>query len=376
MLKGPLHLMLLMGPVVPVPVPKVVVDALTEVTVTNSVGSASGFELKFGLSNDSVFTTLMLLLGQVGPVLRTILIVIVKGMPEVVIDGVVTQHQVSPDVQTGRSTLTLTGSDLTAVLDFVDFTGIPYPAMPPEARVALIIAKYAMFGLIPVVIPRIMFEVPNPISRIPSHQGKDLAYINQLAEEAGYTFFIEPGPVPGTNFAYWGPEFRISYPQPALNVNMDVHTNVESLNLRFDASKATLPLVFIQIEELKVTLPLPLPGFNPLAPPLGLIPPMSINVEQLKNIAHLSIPQAIMRGLKRAADSTSEAIVANGSLDVLRYGNVLKARRLVGMRGAGYVYDGLYFVKRVTHKIKRGEYKQDFELTRNGLISTVPVVPT
>jgi hypothetical protein len=157
---------------------------------------------------------------------------------------------------------------------------------------------------------------------------------------------------------------------------MDAHTNVESLNLRFDASKATLPLVFIQIEELKVTLPLPLPGFNPLAPPLGLIPPMSINVEQLKNIAHLSIPQAIIRGLKRAADSTSEAIVANGSLDVLRYGNVLKARRLVGVRGAGYVYDGLYFVKRVTHKIKRGEYKQDFELTRNGLISTVPVVPT
>lgn len=375
MLKGSLHLTLLMGPVVPVPVPKIVVDALTEVSVTNAVGSASGFELKFSLSNDSAFTTMMLLLGQIGPLLRTILVVVVKGMPEVIIDGVVTQHQITPDVQTGRSTLTLTGSDLTAVLDFIDFTGIPYPAMPPEARVALIIAKYAMFGLIPVVIPRIMFEVPNPMNRIPSHQGKDLAYINQLAEEAGYTFFIEPGPAPGTNFAYWGPEFRISPPQPALNINMDVHTNVESLNLRFDASKATLPLVFIQIEELKVPLPVPLPGFNPLAPPLGVIPPASINVEQLKNIAHLSIPEAIMRGLKRAADSTSEAVVANGSLDVLRYGHVLKARRLVGVRGAGQIYDGLYFVKSVTHKIQRGEYKQDFQLTRNGLISTVPVVP-
>ncbi len=366
-----------MGPVIPVPVPQLVVDALTEVSVTNAVGSASGFELKFGLSNDdSVLTHLMLLLAQVGPVLRTIVIVVVKGMPEVVIDGVVTQHQITPDVQSGTSTLTLTGSDLTAVLDFIDFTGIPYPAMPPEARVALIIAKYAIFGLIPVVIPRIMFEVPNPLNRIPSHKGKDLAYINQLAEQAGYTFFIEPGPVPGTNFAYWGPEFRISPPQPALTVNMDAHTNVESLNFRFDASKATLPVLFVQIEELKVTFPVPLPALNPLAPPLGVVPPMSINVEQLKNIAHLSIPQAIMRGLKRAADSTSEAVVANGSLDVMRYGNVLKARRLVGVRGAGQLYDGLYFVKSVTHKIKRGEYKQDFQLTRNGLISTVPVVPT
>ena len=375
MLKGALHLTLLMGPVVPVPVPKAVVDALTEVSVTSEVGAASGFELKFTLSNESVFTNLMVILGQIGPVLRTILVVTVKGTPEVIIDGVVTQHQVSPDVQTGRSTLTLTGSDLTAVLDWIDFTGIPYPAMTPEAQAALILAKYAVFGLIPVVIPRIMFEVPNPMSRIPSHQDKDLYHITKLAEDAGYTFFIEPGPVPGTNFAYWGPEFRVSPPQPALNVNMDVHTNVESLNLRFDADRATLPLVFVQIEELKVAIPVPLPGLNPLAPPLGVIPPMSINVEQLRNLAHLSVPQAIMRGLKRAADSTNEAIVADGSIDILRYGHVLKSRRLVGVRGAGYVYDGLYFVKRVTHRIKRGEYKQDFQLTRNGLISTVPAVP-
>ena len=42
--------------------------------------------------------------------------------------------------------------------------------------------------------------------------------------------------------------------------------------------------------------------------------------------------------------------------------------------GAGPAFDGLYYVKRVTHKIKRGEYKQDFTLTRNGLVSTVSTV--
>jgi hypothetical protein len=373
MLKGSVHLTLMMGPVIPIPVPKVVVDALDDVTITNAVGSASGFEMKFSVSNESVFTNFMLLLGQTGPLLRTILLTTANGMPEVLIDGVVTQHQVAPDVQSGRSTLTLTGSDLTAAMNWIDFSGIPYPAMPPEARVALIIAKYAVFGIVPVIIPSVMTDIPNPIRRIPTHRGTDLEYVNQLAEEAGYTFFIEPGPVPGVNFAYWGPEFRVSIPQSALNVNMDVHTNVESLSFRFDANQATLPVIFIQIEELKVTLPIPLPSFNPLMPPLGLIPPMSINIEQLRDTAHLSIPQAIMRGFGRAAKS-SEAVVANGSLDVVRYGRILKARRLVGVRGAGYVYDGLYFVKSVTHKIKRGEYKQDFELTRNGLVSTVPVV--
>ena len=32
------------------------------------------------------------------------------------------------------------------------------------------------------------------------------------------------------------------------------------------------------------------------------------------------------------------------------------------MRGAGPAFDGLYYVKSVTHDIKRGEYKQNFTL--------------
>ena len=42
---------------------------------------------------------------------------------------------------------------------------------------------------------------------------------------------------------------------------------------------------------------------------------------------------------------------------------MLKARSLVGVRGAGVAYDGLYYVKSVTHNIKRGEYTQSFTLT-------------
>jgi hypothetical protein len=38
-------------------------------------------------------------------------------------------------------------------------------------------------------------------------------------------------------------------------------------------------------------------------------------------------------------------------------------------------YDGLYYVKTVTHEIERGSYKQSFSLARNGLVSTFPTVP-
>ena len=105
--------------------------------------------------------------------------VTINGTPQVLIDGVMTNHQMTPGSGAESPTLTITGEDLTRVMDYIDFTGIPYPAMPPEARVLMILAKYAIFGVIPMVIPSIMLDVPIPIDRIPIQQGTDLAYVQQ-----------------------------------------------------------------------------------------------------------------------------------------------------------------------------------------------------
>lgn len=374
MLKGKIQLSLMIGPVVPIPVGRDIVDALQSVTVRRASGEPSGFQLVFQFSSRSPLNTLLLLLGQVGPFIRVVLTVVVNGTPSVLMDGVVVNHQVQPDVQTGKSTLTVTGSDLTAVMGFIDFTGIPYPAMPREARVALIVAKYAVFGMIPLVIPSVFLDVPIPVDRIPVHRGTDLAYLHEMAEEVGYVFYVDPGPVPMTNVAYWGPEIRVGVPQPALNVNMDVHTNVESLSFQFDGTSRVVPIVFVQNELTKIPIPIPIPDLNPLSPPLGLLPPFPARFELMPGTARLNPVQAVMLGLAKASKS-SDAVTGTGSLDVMRYGRVLNARSLVGVRGAGEAFDGLYFVKNVTHQIRRGEYKQDFTLVRNGLISTVPRVP-
>ena len=70
----------------------------------------------------------------------------------------------------------------------------------------------------------------------------------------------------------------------------------------------------------------------------------------------------------------ADAVSGNGSLNVMRYGHILRARMLVGVRGAGLTYDGMYYVESVTHNIKRGEYKQSFTLSRDGVVSQTPVV--
>jgi hypothetical protein len=288
-------------------------------------------------------------------------------------DGMLTHQQVSPDVASGKSTLTLTGKDISAAMDHQEFPGLPFPAMPPEARVLLILAKYAIFGLIPMVIPSLFPDVPIPIESIPGQQGTDYQYVTQLAREVGYVFYVDPGPVPGTNTAYWGPEIKIGIPQSALNVNMGVHTNVESLAFNFDGLSNTLPIVFVQNQMSKVMYPIPIP-VNPLQPPLGATGLIPTKIEFMKETAKMTPMKAIMAGLA-VASASSEAVRGTGTLDVLRYGRLLKSRGLVGVRGAGQAFDGLYFVKNVTHSIKRGEYKQNFTLTRNGLVSLTATVP-
>ena len=375
MLKG-VYVSLLVGPVVPVPVPKAVIEALTEIQITTAVGQRSGFQLTFILSSKSVLNTILLTIGQMPPVVRVIIIVTINGTPNVLMDGMITHQQVSPNVESGQSTLTLTGEDLSAVMDLslISFKGMPYPAMPPEARVALILAKYAVFGIIPLIIPTLFPDIPIPVERIPSQQGTDLGYINQLAEKAGYTFYLDPGPAPGTNTAYWGPMIKFGVPQPALNVNMDAHTNVESLNFRYDGSSKVLPIVYIQNQLTKTPIPIPIPDISPLNPPLAAIPPVPAKIEFLEHTAKLSPMQAVLAGMAVASKS-SDAVTGSGTLNVLRYGRLLKARGLVGVRGAGQAFDGLYYVKNVTHTLKRGEYKQNFSLTRNGLVSLTPRVP-
>ncbi len=176
------------------------------------------------------------------------------------------------------------------------------------------------------------------------------------------------------NVAYWGPEIKVGVPQPALNINMGAYDNVETLTFNFDAEKKVLPVLMIQEPITKAPIPIPIPDVTPLDPPLGAIIPFPKHIEFISETANLNPLQAAVIGLTKAA-KTSDAVFASGSLDVVRYGRLLKARSLVGVRGAGMAFDGLYYVTEVKHKLKRGEYKQEFKLARNGLISTLPAVP-
>jgi hypothetical protein len=375
MLKG-VHLTLMIGPAVPIPAPESVMNALQSVQVTSSK-DRSGFQVSFAVSKKSLLLTALLPAGYFDPMItRVIIIATVNGFPNVLMDGIVTRQELTPSNEPGQSTLTITGEDLSVLMDVLEMPFMRYPAMPEVARINVILAKYLVFGIVPIVISPIPPDVPIPTDEIPTHlNGTDRGYIRRLAQDAGYVFYVEPGPLPGQSIAYFGPDIRIPVPQPALNVNMDAQTNVESLSFSLDGlAKKVVVFTIMDPVTHKIPIPIPVPDISILRPPMGLRLTPPAKIEFAKDGATqnpLKAAQMILGMMFNASD----AISVSGSLDVLRYGQPLRSRMMVGVRGAGIAYDGFYYVNSVTHNIKRGEYKQSFQLSRDGLISNTPRVP-
>lgn len=373
MLKG-VHLTLMIGPAVPIPAPQSVVDALTSVQVTNGK-DRSGFQLTFAVSKKSTLLTTMLPAGYFDPIItRVIIIATLGGFPNVLMDGLVTRQELQPSSEPGQSTLTITGEDLSIAMDVVEKI-IPYPAVPDIAKIYLVLAPYAALGIVPLAIPPILSSAKSPTTGWETQpKMTDRAYLQYLAQRCGYVFFVRPGPLPGQSTAYFGPDVNLPIPQPALTVNMDANTNVESISFSLDglAKKIRVFTVLDPITR-KIPIPIPVPNVNAFKPPLGLRPTPPARVEIDGKAAKLQ-PDEAAREILGFLMNNTEAISGNGSLDVMRYGRVLQARMLVGVRGAGLAYDGMYYVDSVTHNIKRGEYKQNFTLARDGLISNTPKV--
>jgi hypothetical protein len=368
------YLTLMMGPFNASPVPQAVIDALMEVQVTSAVGSQAGFQLKFTLGKNSPVQQ-KLQSGFFDPRRRVIIAVTVNGQTEVLMDGIITKQDITPSSAAGKSTLTITGLDLTALMDFIDLTGIPYPALPMFLIVEIILAKYIPLGVIPLAIPPILALIQNPIERFLKQDGTDFAYVNKLASGAGAVFYLDPGPKPGKSLAYWGPDLSKMFggPQPALSINFDATSNIDSFSASYDGTLATQYFVTIIEPNTKIPIPIPVPNLDILKAPLAANAPTPLRSQQLRPIANENPIGAALAGLA-ALFKTADVISASGELDVLRYGHVFKARQLAAVRGAGNYYDGKYYVKSVTHSIKRGEYKQNFTLSRGGTGSSVSTV--
>ncbi|GGS12643.1 MULTISPECIES: hypothetical protein [Streptomyces] len=362
---GPVHIQLLMGPKLARPVPLEVAEALLSAQITTTAGERSGFQFAFDLTKNGLLGRRLLPEGFFDPKTRVILTVSVRGTPEVLFDGLIVRQEVGASNLPGHSTLTVTGEDLTLLMDLEERTA-RYPNLPPSQRVLAILRRYSDYGIRPDVYQEKIAQPPHQDLRVHYQTGTDLQYVTELARANGYTFYLEPGPNPGYSSARWGPEARIGLRQHALNVNMDALSTVDQLTFAYDGTAREEPQARWQDPGTRQSTLLPQPPVSPLRPPLGRRPTPALKRKTLSGTAKQQREQAEAELLARAAVS-ADVISGSGSLDVSRHGYLLQPRRLVGVRGAGRAYDGDYFVKSVTHNLRPGSFQQNFTLSREGL---------
>ena len=269
MLDG-IHLTLLIGPTIPVPVPTPVTEALQSVQVTSAAGQRSGFQLSFALSPTSPLQIGLIPAGYFDPGVRVIIVATLNAVPTVIMDGVITRQEVAISNDLGQSRLTVTGEDISLMMDLSDVLLKPFIGIPQSGQVALILASYAQYGLVPLMIPPIFEDYPVPVDRWDTQHGTDLEHLNLIAEMNGYVFYVEPGPFPGMNLAYFGPPIRVGIPQSAISVGLDAMSNVDSLSFSMDGLSANQYDVIVQEPVTKIGIPIPVPDISLLSPPLAL----------------------------------------------------------------------------------------------------------
>jgi hypothetical protein len=396
------HLTLLIGPTIAVPAPLPLTEALSSVSVTQNETGRSGFSLTFQVGRSGPFDIVdynLMTIPLLRPYNRVVVMLLFNITPTVLLDGVITHVQLTPSEEPGASLLTVTGEDVSRMMDLEEHVE-GYPNSTEQIRLIQVLLKYPEFGILPDISPMIVPDATPSTQAIRKQNGTDYAYLQYLAGLFGYVFYLRPGLVPNSNVAYFGPQgqpdrIARAFPPPPLSVNMGPQTNVNSINFSYDGTvfeqvmtTRSEPLTNISLPVM--SLPLSTNDPNGLIPPVvyqlghyrktradlpltGYAMPGANPLEHPIPDGHL-LPQAMAQAQGRTNASAQKVVTVTGELDGLRYGAVLNARSKVGLRGVGATFDGDYYVESVTHTISKGDYKQRFSLRRGEVYPTSPRV--
>lgn len=359
-----IRLVLRIGPTMPQPASYDVSIALTRVEVTDDAEEIDGFQLTFtlGKNKDKAKDYNLLQSNLFDPGSRVQIGVLLNGSPEVLIDGIITHHQLTPSNEPGMFTFTVMGKDTSLKLDLIE-RNQKYEHQTDSQIVESVLDNpdYAYLGFDTQVTSTDDVSDQNHV--ITRQASSDLKFIQMLAKRNGFVFYVNPDTFSNSN-VYWGPENRLGTSQPALTMYMGSATNVTSLSFSNDALVPTnVQGSYIDPDNKQIN---PLQDSPSFQYPLAATPTQIMRTILLRSNANQTSSQASIAAQAALIDS-KKSVTGQGELDTVRYGHILRAGELVGVRGVGASYNGDYYVRQVRHTIERGNYTQSFTLSREGI---------
>lgn len=133
---------------------------------------------------------------------------------------------------------------------------------------------------------------------------------------------------------------------------MGSFSNVDSISFQFDASKPTITIG--SMKEDPSGLILPVVSVTSLRPPLSAKPAITQHVPRIETLSSKGEGNyiAALLSAQRKTKASMEVLTASCQVDTIRYGDRIKPRRIIQLRGCGLEHDGLYYVKSVGTSIK------------------------
>lgn len=355
--------------------PRAIIESIRSIQITKSDEGRDGFQISLALGRNSLSS--LLKGGQLAnadllkPSCRVILIVFFNTSRKVLLDGIITHHQYSPSRTAGESTLTITGEDVSIILDKEERHTTHKGSINSVINNILNSGDYSNYGFSPLIA-----DVPDADKGERKQIESDLKFILKYAQDYNCIFYVEPADTLGKNLVYWGPANRKTLGNKDLLFDMGSFTNILSINFQYNSLKPELVVGTIKdkdndkVEEIVIT-DSTLSSLVSNKSPLAFADKKDFKTRWLKLDKPMTTAEAYTRAQDETDKSFEEIVTASGELDSLQYGDIIKPRSLVNLKGVAPEYQGKYYVKSVTHNFKRGEYKQSFNLTREGLDSAI-----
>ena len=281
---------------------------------------------------------------------------------ELLLDGVLTNVRPLFEAELPGCRLELWGMDATALMDRQEHLK-DWPSKKDSDIATEIIGAY---GLTPDVAdtPVVHDEAVSTVIQ----RETDIQFLRRLALRNGYECYVEDGT------CYFGPPGVDGDPQPILAIHFGAESNLSWFSADVDAATETNVGMF-QLDRLEKEI-LSTAVESSLQPALGSsvatgLLPAGTDPGQafvaMTGTTGLEEMDALCQGLFHRAEWF---VTGEGLVDGSRYGNVLRPRRPVTIKGIGETHSGVWYVTHVTHTITADGYSQQFRVKRNGLFPT------
>lgn len=291
---------------------------------------------------------------------------------EPVIEGYVTEVSMHAGSLPGDSFLEVRGMDACALMS-TEEKAVAWPNLSDSDIVQQIIAGYGLS-----VDATDTATVHQDTDTLIIQRSTDSAFVRQLAARNGFLFYFTQESGDSQAGARFGPPKLDGAPQADLAVRFGEDSNLR----RFDVQLSGLRPLSVAAEQVDphskqdttsqansaqlqtlgaaVLDDLVSPKLDQLVTPLAA----------QSGLLLLAQPSADQTELDAAAQAVREEsawlISATGEINSDAYGNVLRAGKLVLIKGVGTQYSGTYYVTKVTHRMRSdGSYAQTFEARRN-----------